>query len=100
MASVRFSKASFPSAPCDTQPGSAGHSATIQPSSALSKVTWNIISTDFTTESRNIYSFFFCCGIDNCGILGYVEQKANSFIGGASRSQLANLPNDTARQKK
>ena len=40
IASLMFSSASFSSRPCDTHPGSAGHCATIQPSSAFSSDTW------------------------------------------------------------
>src|SRR5260370_8560643 len=43
MASLMFSRASCSSCPCDTQPGSAGHCATIHPSSAFSTETWKII---------------------------------------------------------
>jgi hypothetical protein len=39
MASRMFSTASFSSFPWETQPGSAGHSATTQPSSVGSRVT-------------------------------------------------------------
>ena len=43
MASLMLSSASFSSFPCETHLGSAGHSATIQPSSACSSVTWKIM---------------------------------------------------------
>ena len=43
MASLKFSRASCSVFPCETHPGSAGHSATIHPSSASVMVTWKII---------------------------------------------------------
>src|SRR3954447_10532292 len=49
MASRIFSKASLSSRPWETHPGSAGHSATIQPSSACSRVTWKIMLLPFCT---------------------------------------------------
>lgn len=49
-----FSSASFSSLPCDTQPGRAGTSATIQPSPAFSSVTWNIIPLAFCSRVNNI----------------------------------------------
>src|ERR1035437_3757369 len=45
MASLMLARASCSSLPCEMQPGSAGHSTIIQPSSTGSIVTWKIIAT-------------------------------------------------------
>ena len=72
IASFIFPNASSSSFPCDTHPGIAGHSATIQPSSAFSRITWNIMLTPLVVDESVCLIYYI---IENCSKLPFLSKK-------------------------
>src|ERR1017187_4120169 len=86
IASLMFARASCSSLPCEIQPGRAGHSTMIQPSSTGSIVTWKIIvpsqiQSIVAAEIRKNYSLRRMVDYDLPALVCLFEDKREYALG-------------------